>query len=107
MRSLSRIAEELAASAPALTTLLTGFNRLSSSEEMPKRRPVGRLRRRISTGAATRLFIGVWTFMTLAMIAVALVLGNAGHGAQAGAPVHGGAGLVRTGIGSGVSPLRS
>lgn len=66
-------------------TLLTGFNRLASGEEMPKRRPLGRLRRRISTAMATRMFMGVWAFMTVAMITVALVLSHAGHGAVAGA----------------------
>jgi hypothetical protein len=84
-RCLSRIAEELAASAPALVTLLTFFNRLASGEEMPKRRPLRRLRRRISTGMATGIFMGVWAFMTVAMITVALVLSHVGHGAEAGA----------------------
>jgi hypothetical protein len=88
MRSLSRIAEELAASAPALVALLTGFNRLASGEEMPKRRPLRRLRRRLSTASATRMFMGVWAFMTVAMIALALILSQVGHGAEAGAATH-------------------
>jgi hypothetical protein len=66
-------------------TLLTAFNRLTSGEEMPKRRPLRRLRRRVSTAVATRMFMGVWAFMTVAMIAVALVLSHVGHGAEAGA----------------------
>jgi hypothetical protein len=65
-------------------TLLTGFNRLASGEEMPKRRPLRRLRRRVSTATATRMFIGVWAFMTVAMIALALILSHVGHGAEAG-----------------------
>jgi Protein of unknown function (DUF3040) len=88
LRTLKRIAEELAASAPALMTLLTGFNRLASGEEMPRRRPMRRLRRRVSTAVATRIFLGVWVFMTVAMIAVALVLSHVGPGAEAGAPIH-------------------
>ncbi len=88
LRSLRRIAEELATSAPALMTLLTGFNRLAHGEEMPRRRPLGRLRRRVSTTVATRIFMGVWSFMTLAMITVALVLSHVGHGAEAMAPSH-------------------
>jgi hypothetical protein len=88
LRTLKRIAEELAASAPALMTLLTGFNRLASGEEMPKRRPLRRLRRRVSTAVATRIFLGVWVSMTVAMIAVALVLSHVGPGAQAGAAIH-------------------
>lgn len=88
LRTLTRMAEELAASAPALMTLLTGFNRLASGEEMPKRRPLGRLRRRVTTAVATRIFLGVWVFMTVAMIAVALILSHVGPGAQAGAAIH-------------------
>jgi hypothetical protein len=64
-------------------TLLNAFNRLSCGEEMPKRRPLGRLRRRVSTAAATRIFMGVWAFMTVAMIAVALILSHVGNGAEA------------------------
>lgn len=88
LRTLKRVAEELAASAPALMTLLTGFNRLASGEDMPKRRPMRRLRRRVTTAVATRIFLGVWVFMTVAMIAVALVLSHVGPGAEAGAPAH-------------------
>jgi hypothetical protein len=69
-------------------TLLTGFNRLASGEDMPKRRPLRRLRRRVSTAVATRIFLGVWVFTTVAMIAVALVLSHVGPGVQAGAAIH-------------------
>jgi hypothetical protein len=88
LRVLSRIAEEIAASAPALLTLLTGFNRLTSGEDMPKRRPLRRLRKRVSTAVATRIFMGVWTFMTLAMIATALILSHLGPGAGSGSSSH-------------------
>lgn len=88
LRVLRRIAEELTASAPALMTLLTGFNRLASGEEMPKRRPLGRVRRRLSTAAATRIFMGVWAFMTVAMIATALILSHVHPGAEAGSAGH-------------------
>lgn len=86
LRSLRRIAEELATCTP-LMTLLAGFNRLNSGEAMPRRRPLRRLRRRISTAVATRIFLGVWVFMTAAMIATALILSHAGQ-AEAGAAVH-------------------
>jgi hypothetical protein len=69
-------------------TLLSGFNRLASGEEMPKRRPLGRVRRRVSTAVATRIFMGVWAFMTVAMITTALILTHVGPGAQASAPGH-------------------
>ena len=69
-------------------TLLAGFNRLSFGEEMPKRRPLGRLRKRLSTAVATRIFLGVWVFMTAAMIATALILSHVGPGAEAGAAIH-------------------
>jgi hypothetical protein len=69
-------------------TLLAGFNRLTSGEDMPKRRPLGRLRRRVSTAVATRIFLSVWVFMTAAMIATALVLSHVGPGAEAGAAIH-------------------
>jgi hypothetical protein len=88
LRTLRRIAEELASSAPALMTLLAGFNRLTSGEQMPRRRPLRRLRRRVSTAVATRIFLGVWVFMTVAMITTALVLSHVGPGAEAGAAIH-------------------
>lgn len=37
---------------------------------------------------ATRIFMGVWTFMTVAMITVALILSHVDHGAVAGAAGH-------------------
>lgn len=95
LRALRRIAEELATSAPALMTLLTGFNRLVLGEDMPKRRPLRRLRKRVSTAMATRIFLGVWIFMTAGMIAVALVLSHVGQGAEAGAAIHAVATLQR------------
>lgn len=78
-RILSRIADELAKSAPALVSFLHVFNRLASGEEMPPRRP---LRRRLSTGALTWLFVSLWTFTTAGMLSAALILS---HTAQASA----------------------
>jgi hypothetical protein len=83
-RSLSRIAEELARSAPALVTLLHGFNRLASGEAMPPRRPLRRLRRRMSTVALSRTVVAVWTLTTAAMVAAALLLSHIGHGTGGG-----------------------
>jgi len=68
-RILSRIAEEFARTAPALVTLLHGFNRLASGEAMPPRRPLRRLRRRLSTVA-----------LSVGMVTAALLLSHIGHG---------------------------
>ena len=80
-RILSRIAEEFARTAPALVTLLHGFNRLASGEAMPPRRPLRRLRRRLSTVALSWTVVTVWTLTTVGMVAAALVLSHLGHGA--------------------------
>jgi hypothetical protein len=79
-RILSRIAEEFARTAPVLVTLLHGFNRLASGEAMPSRRPLRRLRRRLSTVALSRTVVTVWTLTTVGMVAVALVLSHVSHG---------------------------
>ena len=68
-RILSRIAEELARTAPALVTLLSGFNRLALGEAMPPRRPLRRLRRRLSTVALSRTVVTVWMLTTVGMVA--------------------------------------
>jgi hypothetical protein len=83
-RSLSRIAEEFARSAPALVTLLHGFNRLASGEAMPPRRPLRRLRRRLSTVALSWTVVMVWTLTTAGMVAAALLLSHIGHGTGGG-----------------------
>jgi len=80
-RILGRIAEELARTAPALVTLLSGFNRLALGEAMPPRRPLRRLRRRLSTVALSRTVVTVWMLTTVGMVAAALVLSHLGHGA--------------------------
>lgn len=63
--------------------LVTGFNRLAAGEAMPLRRPLRRRRRRISRAVASWTFMAVWSFMTVSMIAVALVLSHVSHGAAA------------------------
>jgi hypothetical protein len=75
-RALSRIAEEFARTAPALVSFLHFFNRLSSGEEMPPRRPLRRLRKKLSTKTLTWMFVSVWMFMTAGMVAFALVLSH-------------------------------
>jgi hypothetical protein len=79
-RILGRIAEELARTAPALVTLLHGFNRLASGEAMPPRRPLRRLRKRLSTVALSWIVVTVWTLTTVSMVVVALLLSHLGHG---------------------------
>jgi len=79
-RILSRIAEEFARTAPALVTLLHGFNRLASGEAMPPRRPLRRLRRRLSTVALSWTVVTVWTLTTAGMVTAALLLSHIGHG---------------------------
>jgi hypothetical protein len=79
-RILSRIAEEFARTAPALVTLLHGFNRLAIGEAMPPRRPLRRLRRRLSTVALSWTVVTVWTVTTVGMVAAALLLSHLGHG---------------------------
>jgi len=79
-RILSRVAEELVRTAPALVTLLHGFNRLASGEAMPQRRPLRRLRRRLSTVALSWTVVTVWTVITVGMVAAALLLSHLGHG---------------------------
>ena len=65
------------------------FNRLTSGEDMPKRRPLRRLRRlrrRLSTTALTWMFVGIWGCVTAGMLAFALVMTyttpTSGAGAQ-------------------------
>jgi len=81
MRILGRVAEELHRTAPVLVSLLTVFNRLVAGEEMPKRRPLGRMRRRLSAAVLTWGFVSTWGLMTIGMITVALILSHTSHGA--------------------------
>ena len=63
------------------------FNRLTSGEDMPKRRPLRRLRRlrrKLSTTALTWMFVGVWSFVTAGMLAFALVMTYTGPSTAAG-----------------------
>jgi len=85
LRTLSRIADEFAKTAPALVSFLHIFNRLASGEDMPRRRPLRRLRRKLSTTALTWMFVGIWSCVTAGMLAFALVMTYTGQGAAAGA----------------------
>ena len=87
MRALSRIADELAKTAPALVSFLHIFNRLTSGEAMPARRPLRRLRRlrrKLSTTALTWMFVGIWSCVTAGMLAFALVMTYTGQSTAAG-----------------------
>jgi hypothetical protein len=90
LRTLSRIAEELAKTAPALVSFLHMFNRLVAGEDMPKRRPLRRLRRKLSTSALSWLFVSTWVIVTAGMLSAALVLTHTGaasaNGARTGCP---------------------
>jgi hypothetical protein len=85
LHTLSRISEELAKTAPALVSLVHIFNRLTSGEDMPPRRPLRRLRRRLSTTALTWMFVGIWSCVTAGMLAFALVMTYTGQTSGAGA----------------------
>jgi hypothetical protein len=61
---------------------LTVFNKLVADEAMPPRRPLRRIRRRLSAATLTWGFVSTWTIMTFGMIAVALVLSHVSHGAS-------------------------
>lgn len=63
------------------------FNRLASGEEMPVRRPLRRLRRRLSTKALTLVFVSVWTLVTAGMLSFALIMTHVRPGSEAGGPV--------------------
>jgi hypothetical protein len=87
-RTLGRIADELADSAPKLTSMLTVFNRLTSGEEMPgqphapcrhpgARRPESRIGKRVWPVAAVAL-----TVITAIVMTVLLALTGHGSGAH-------------------------
>jgi hypothetical protein len=61
------------------------FNRLTSGEAMPARRPLRRLRRKLSTTALTWMFVGIWSCVTAGMLAFALVMTYTGQSTSAGA----------------------
>ena len=89
MRTLSRIADELAKTAPVLVSFLHIFNRLASGEDMPPRRPLRRLRRKLSTTALTWMFVGIWGCVTAGMLAFALVMTYTGPTGGAAEHLHG------------------
>lgn len=90
-RTLSCVADELVASDPKLASMLQVFNRLASDEEMPARRRAGgsqqeagglrRTRRRARSVNAVWPFL-TWILLTAALITVAVVLSNIGHGSD-------------------------
>lgn len=55
------------------------FNRLVADEKMPPRRPLRRLRRKLSATALAWGFVSTWAFVTLSMITTALVLSHLSH----------------------------
>ena len=83
-RALSRIAEELARTAPALVSFLHFFNRLAFGEEMPRRRPLRRLRRKLSTTTLTWTFVSMWVVVTAGLLSAALGLTHSGQANAAG-----------------------
>lgn len=60
------------------------FNRLTSGEDMPPRRPLRRLRRKLSGTTLTWLFVSVWLFVAAGMLSAALVLTHTGPASEAG-----------------------
>ena len=91
---LGRIAKELSRSDPKLTSLVSGFNRLAATEEMPSRsrvaivrrsrRPGGYRRRKRETAKSSWFLMTLWFVTTAALIAVALVLNLFGPGSGVG-----------------------
>jgi hypothetical protein len=99
-RTLSCIADELAASNPKLASILAVFNRVAWGEEMPVRQDVGKSwrreagysrrsrgrtlkhRRQRRTIRAAWLAIAAWILISAALITVATVLSHIGHGAD-------------------------
>jgi len=82
-RTLGRIADELAGSAPKLTSMLTVFNRLTSGEEMPgqphapsrhsgARRPRSRIRKRVWPVIAVALTVITAIVMTVLLTVIGL-----------------------------------
>ena len=99
-RTLSGIADELAASDPKLASILSVFNRLTRGEELlisqdtdkNRRRESGHSRRsrertrkrrrhRRTISVASRA-IAAWILISAALITVAIILSHIGHGAD-------------------------
>jgi hypothetical protein len=51
---------------------------------MPPRRPLRRLRKRLSSKALTWMFVSVWTFVTAGMLTFALIVSHTGLASEAG-----------------------
>jgi hypothetical protein len=67
-------------------SFLQFFNRLASGEDMPRRRPLRRLRRKLSTTTLGWVFVSVWLVVTAGMLSAALVLTHTGRAGEAGGP---------------------
>ena len=95
-RTLSCIADELAASDPELASILAVFNRLTRGEAMPAHQHAGGIRREVGRSHRNRrhtwkhrcqvcLTVRVarpaiaWVLFTAALITAALVLSHIGH----------------------------
>ena len=96
-RTLSGIADELAASDPKLASILSVFNRLTRGEELPirhdadkgrrrepdhSRRSRGRARKNRRTIKVAWRAIAVWILISAALITVGVMLSHTGHGAD-------------------------
>jgi hypothetical protein len=87
-RTLSGIADELAASDPKLASILSVFNRLTRGEELPirhdsdksRRRDSGRTRKHRRTAGLAWRAIAVWILISAALITVGIMLSHIGHG---------------------------
>jgi hypothetical protein len=58
---------------------------MASGEDMPPRRPLRRLGKKLSTTALTWMFVGIWSCVTAGMLAFALVMTYTGQTSGAGA----------------------
>ena len=99
-RTLSGIADELAASDPKLASILSVFNRLTRGEELPirqdtdksrrresghSRRSRGRIRKHHRNRRTIRVAwraIAAWILISAALITVGIMLSHIGHGAD-------------------------
>jgi hypothetical protein len=96
-RTLSCLADELAASDPKLASTLAAFNRLTWGEEMPARQHADGIRRELGRSRRSRgrawkrryrhrtvtvawPAITAWILINAALITVAFVLSHFGHG---------------------------
>lgn len=60
------------------------FNRLTSEEDMPPRRPLRRLRKKLSTTTLTWMFVTTWSLVTAGLLTFALVVTHTSQASEAG-----------------------